>query len=667
MQEEFQELKKLIDQYDVVSFDVFDTLLLRNVLKPTDLFWAMESYVLEEYQIAGFAEKRILAEAKSRVGHENNETTLGDIYTTFANEYPCDKEKLFEKELQVETKFLVKNPWMYEIYAYAKKKHKKVLAISDMYLPKDFIVQVLKDQGYDLDGVYVSSTNFQVKGNQSLFHFVQKEEDIDLTKWIHIGDNRISDYESPKSMGIEAYHYISVGQRSGFQNQSDTLAESIFKAVSQNKIFTSLRDLDEWEVFGIRYVAPLYYSFTNWIYQLTKHKDNIYFLARDGYAVKQVYEMFMKKLNKNIDTYYLYCSRASFQVPTLCDKEKAFALDVLTRFNPTMNQKVKIESILKSLELDPANYKKEFQNFELNKDVVLNNENLYRVKKFLSYIYGDILEKLQQKKSVVQMYLKEMHLEQYDTINIVDIGWAGSTQFALYDLLDKSITGYYFGTRKSMYDDVKYNSFGYMFDAEEPKDRYKKIDENVMMYEFIFSAPHGSTLGFKKEKDKIVPILGDNSVNNEFIEKFQAAAIQLCQQYLKYYDELKYASPDISLDNYHEFIEQKNYADLQMFSKVKESVGYDGAKIPFVPSFKVEEIKQDLTEFYHLVSTALWKNSFLIEGKNEKEYSILKKNLFSKKTRVRCLLKNIHFKSIFRAIRYPRTTLRKIKVILKND
>ena len=121
------------------------------------------------------------------------------------------------------------------------------------------------------------------------------------------------------------------------------------------------------------------------------------------------------------------------------------------------------------------------------------------------------------------------------------------------------------------------------------------------------------------------------------------------------------------MDNYHEFIEQKNYADLQMFSKVKESVGYDGAKIPFVPSFKVEEIKQDLTEFYHLVSTALWKNSFLIEGKNEKEYSILKKNLFSKKTRVRCLLKNIHFKSIFRAIRYPRTTLRKIKVILKND
>lgn len=235
MQEEFQKLKKLIDQYDVVSFDVFDTLLLRNVLKPTDVFLAINEYALEQYQISDFAEERIRAEAKSRVGHENNETTLKDIYEVLASKFHQDMQKLMEKELQLETKFLVVNPWIYEIYEYARKKKKKVLAISDMYLPKDYIIQILKKQGYDLDAVYVSSTNFQVKGNQSLFHYVQKEEDIDLNRWLHIGDNRISDYESPKGMGIEAYHYISVGQRSGFQNQSNTLAESIFKAVSQIK------------------------------------------------------------------------------------------------------------------------------------------------------------------------------------------------------------------------------------------------------------------------------------------------------------------------------------------------------------------------------------------------------------------------------------------------
>ena len=41
-----------------------------------------------------------------------------------------------ERELELEEKFLVANPCMQEIYKYAKKKKKHILAISDMYLPK---------------------------------------------------------------------------------------------------------------------------------------------------------------------------------------------------------------------------------------------------------------------------------------------------------------------------------------------------------------------------------------------------------------------------------------------------------------------------------------------------------------------------------------------------
>lgn len=667
MQEEVKKLKKLIDENNVISFDVFDTLLLRNILKPTDLFLLLNSYTLENCQIENFYEERIKAESESRVGHENNETTIENIYEVLSKKINKDLQKVMEKELELEEKFLVANPWMQEIYTYAKKKKKKVLAISDMYLPKKFIQKILEKNGYKLDEIYVSSEKFQVKGNGSLFEYVKNEEKINPEKWLHIGDNEISDYEAPKKIGINAYHYLSISKRSGFANNTQTVEESILKGIEQNEIFATTKELSDWEIFGIKYVSPLYYGFTNWIYQLTKHKDNIYFLARDGYAIKQVYEMFTRKLNKNIDTYYLYCSRAAFQIPTLCDKEKAYALDILTRYNPTMNQKVKIDNILKALKLDASKYEKQFRNFELNKDVILDQTNLYRVKKFLSYIYDDIFEKLKEKKELVEEYLKEMNLEKYDSLNIVDIGWAGSTQYALYDLVDKKITGYYFGTRKNMYDDVKYNSFGYMFDSEEPKDRYKKVDDNVMMYEFVFSAPHGSTLGFKKEKGKVVPILGDNGENDSYIEQFQKTAIEICQKYLKYYDELKSISPEIVLNNYNEFIENKNFKGLEMFANIKESVGYDGEKISFVPVFKEEDIRKDPTVFYREINVALWKNSFLIEGKNEEEYNAIKKELFSKKTRIKCLLKNINIKTILRAIRYPRTTLRKIKMVLKKN
>ena len=54
---------KQIDNYDVVSFDIFDTLLKRNVEEPTDIF----KYVEKKYNRLGFFDERIEAENKARL------------------------------------------------------------------------------------------------------------------------------------------------------------------------------------------------------------------------------------------------------------------------------------------------------------------------------------------------------------------------------------------------------------------------------------------------------------------------------------------------------------------------------------------------------------------------------------------------------------------------
>ena len=56
------ELIKIVRQFDVVSFDIFDTLLLRPLLTPSDLFLKIE---LDE-KVVGFARDRICAEGKAR-------------------------------------------------------------------------------------------------------------------------------------------------------------------------------------------------------------------------------------------------------------------------------------------------------------------------------------------------------------------------------------------------------------------------------------------------------------------------------------------------------------------------------------------------------------------------------------------------------------------------
>ena len=55
-------LKQMILKHDVISFDIFDTLLLRPYVKPTDLFEHLEK--LEN--LSGFANARIKAEKIAR-------------------------------------------------------------------------------------------------------------------------------------------------------------------------------------------------------------------------------------------------------------------------------------------------------------------------------------------------------------------------------------------------------------------------------------------------------------------------------------------------------------------------------------------------------------------------------------------------------------------------
>ena len=59
---------KLLHKYEYISFDIFDTLVKRDLERPADVFLVVE----KKYQmqtgmaIDGFAEKRITAEKKAR-------------------------------------------------------------------------------------------------------------------------------------------------------------------------------------------------------------------------------------------------------------------------------------------------------------------------------------------------------------------------------------------------------------------------------------------------------------------------------------------------------------------------------------------------------------------------------------------------------------------------
>ncbi|WP_049887999.1 hypothetical protein [Roseburia inulinivorans] len=140
-------VKKYIDKlkkYDVISFDVFDTLIFRPISQPTDIFY----FIGERMEISDFKNIRIWAEGDARVkcmqknGHM--EVTLEDIWKNLAEDVGCSKEIGMKVEQEIELSLCYANPFMLDVWKELKKMGKKMIVVSDMYLSRDIIKKLLK-------------------------------------------------------------------------------------------------------------------------------------------------------------------------------------------------------------------------------------------------------------------------------------------------------------------------------------------------------------------------------------------------------------------------------------------------------------------------------------------------------------------------------------------
>jgi len=192
------QIKSKIDQAEIISFDIFDTLLLRSVPHPQDVF----TIIAQKYAIENFKKQRIKAEWKAREKTSFCEVTLDEIYA-----YLPGIKQAYEKS--VEEELLFTNQEMMDLYQYAYMRGKRIIAISDMYLDQDFLYTLLDKNGFNaIEKLFVSSTYKATKVNGNLYAKVLEELQIDNpSKLLHIGDNYHSDVKMAKNMGIKAIHY----------------------------------------------------------------------------------------------------------------------------------------------------------------------------------------------------------------------------------------------------------------------------------------------------------------------------------------------------------------------------------------------------------------------------------------------------------------------------
>lgn len=346
---------KIMDEKtEVVSFDVFDTLLLRPFAEPTDLFEMMQPEMTRRAGAAQipFAEIRKSSEAEARRRNANvsEDITLDAIYETMAEFYPipekiCQEMKAVERAYEI--RFAQPRVSGAQLLSLAVSLGKRVVLISDMYLDADTITAMLHKCGItQWDRLYLSSECGKLKYTGNLYRRALNDLSVSPGAMLHIGDNADADGRAAERVGIRTAiqpkpistfcdlsrsRISQLGRQSlasfsgpGAMNSlqlrcrnaliANRFYDNAFQAMNPVTYFSG-----SYALAGYAAVGPHLLAVAQWVIDTVVEKGFRYvaFLARDGYLVKKAVEILLPEaLRDKVQLDYLVASRKTL-IPAL--------------------------------------------------------------------------------------------------------------------------------------------------------------------------------------------------------------------------------------------------------------------------------------------------------------------------------------------------------------
>ena len=574
--DELEKIKKEIMNPDIkiVSFDMFDTLILRPFLLPADMFILLNKKFHELFNtssVVDFGQVRPKSERELRLIKNKEkiyEITLDEIYEYIGKTYNLDEKKLNkikEEELKMELHFCYIRKTGYELYELAKSMGKRVILTSDIYLLKDSIIKILEKNGYSFDAYYVSSELRKTKADGTIFEYIKRKEKTD--KILHIGDNYFSDFVNAEEHGIKAARLIRtidvilgyspiIVNNCGYLYKyfasfnidhipyEQNLAVRCSMALAANYYFDNpFRPFSEKSDFnGDPYFIGYYnmgmhlLSLCDWLYKdTTKNNiDSLSFMARDGYLPYEAMKIYEKelKLEKKIKFNYTYVSRKSLMPLLLKDKTGISMIDTYLNYDiltpeDLMKQFERIMTINEKSKKNISKYYKLNKKFKTVDD--FNN--------CLSIIYDNCFD---EKKYNEYYKMCKEYFDSEFTGNAAtfDVGYSGKPEAIISDIIGKPLHTYFIHTNNS---DAYKNSVNAKYQLKTFFDFKPTI--SGALSELFISYVGPSCVGYEYKDNKVVPQYGKeknyNYYNLDMIKKVQESSLlfvkDFCDFFANYY------------------------------------------------------------------------------------------------------------------------------------
>ncbi|MBB4862987.1 putative HAD superfamily hydrolase [Pseudomonas nitritireducens] len=451
-----------------VAFDIFDTLLLRPLLDPESI-----KRLTAQRVDKGTAEKylryRAVAEARARE-KAGRDITTAEIFDELGRLAGIEKgtlQALRQREEETEFACVTPRPESIALLRYAKRLGKRVVLLSDMFLPQPVITAMLqKARILQWDKLYISGEVGVRKDTGQLYELALREEQLLPEQMLMVGDNERSDVQIPGDMGMELLHVLKpvdlarglphwsrlVENTRGRDDLSAELALGLLLRRNFAKIaFGTFRPAafsqGSAELLGYNVVGPLLTHFVTWLRERAERDgiERLYFLSREGKLLKAAFDLWAAREPGTAASHYLVLSRRAVSVPRL----RSFD-DVLTLARPNYFSGT-LENLL-AARFGVALTEEELLDLEARglwsagRLLDIGNNDVSHIEPVLRHLLPRILAQAELEAPALQRYLEDSGLTTAGALAVVDVGYSGTIQRHLNAWLERPVNGYYMVT-----------------------------------------------------------------------------------------------------------------------------------------------------------------------------------------------------------------------------
>lgn len=548
----------------LVSFDLFDTLLLRPFARPEALLWMLEERIEREFGLAGFAAKRHQAESMVRaLAAPGTDVRIEEIYRGLAeaHQLPADlAERLLRLEVETEQRLLTVNPVVAATVRELRGAGRRLILVSDMYLGEVHLRPVLRRLGLDVfDRLSVSADTGRRKDRGDVWDDLLEQEGIAQDRLLHVGDNEHSDVQVLVDRGFPHPLHVmrpaallgvmpggadliaTFRQRPSWRNE--LMLGLVANRVSQH-LGTASGSSDppfaDPRVFGYGVIGPIVFVFMTWLLRSLRRdrSTSVRFLSREGWLLNRLYQ-WMRAHPAVVETMpslpegrYFYCSRSVFLLAAI-EQESDLEMALGAHYDGSLRQLLTARLGLTDLTAVTAILGEEIlgQVFRLPDDH-------FQLMAYLRRCLPELVREAARQRELIREYWSDSGAIADALPGIVDVGYSGTIQLGLMRVIGHAVKGYYVVTNASAGRVLERGGdcaacFGHLLPLErmdaEPLHRYALVLESVL------TSPEGQLAGFCRVAGRLQPQFKPSGASQRHfatIEKIHDGVLDYCADML---------------------------------------------------------------------------------------------------------------------------------------